>query len=574
MKLGKSVRRILWFLLAVAVIAAVVLAGSWFVRRQVQADSGSQSGEVVTAFMGDLSTTASSSGQLILSRQVQLSLETPGRVEKVGAHVGDSVKQGEVLIELEDTALQWAVRSAQQDLAIQEANLAALAKEPEPEHVAAAKASVASAQAQLDDLLAGPSKEDLAQAQAAVAGAQAQLDDLLAGPSKEELASAKASVASAQANLAVAKARYDAIEDQLTIARQELDYAKVQLDDAKYFYDALANDWQHKDYAPFSPEAETLKTAQANYDAALGRYNLKKASINDNAYRATQAEVAQAEARLAALTNGQAAQVASARAQLAQAQAYLATLTEPKTAQIASARQRLAEAEANLSVLVDGPTNDKLAAAKAQVEQAKIALQDAQDRLAKAVLTAPFDGVVTDVYVALGEYASGPAVELVDANSVEVVLDVDEVDIGAVEVGQPVRVTLEAWPDHQLDGHVSSIAPQADNTADIVTYEVHVAIEATDLPVRTGMTANADLVTASLENVLLVPNRAIIADRNTGKYYVDRVQGQEMSRVEVQIGVRDRTYTQILSGLNEGDKLVIAADRGLDLMSGPPRGFR
>jgi multidrug efflux pump subunit AcrA (membrane-fusion protein) len=83
------------------------------------------------------------------------------------------------------------------------------------------------------------------------------------------------------------------------------------------------------------------------------------------------------------------------------------------------------------------------------------------------------------------------------------------------------------------------------------------------------MTANADLVTAERTNVLLVPNRAITSDRETGGYYVNRIAGEETSQVEVTIGLRDSEYTEIIDGLEEGDSvsLVEAKDR---LTFGPP----
>ena len=198
---------------------------------------------------------------------------------------------------------------------------------------------------------------------------------------------------------------------------------------------------------------------------------------------------------------------------MAVAEANLAALTEDKTVQMASARAQLGQAEANLVKLRDGPSDEQVAIAEAQVQQARIALQNAQARLEDATLVAPFAGVVTAVNFGVGEQAAGRAVELIDPSSLEVVLDVDEVDIGQISVGQPTNVTLETWPDQQLTGKVTAIAPKARAQSEIVTYEVYITIDAGDLPVLTGMTANARLITAQRENVLLVPNRAITADR-------------------------------------------------------------
>jgi HlyD family secretion protein len=290
---------------------------------------------------------------------------------------------------------------------------------------------------------------------------------------------------------------------------------------------------------------------------ALARYNLSAANLNDSAYRSAQAQLAQAQANLNALTKERTVEIASAREQLAQAQAALAALTEERTVQIASARNQLSQAEANLVNLVKGASQERLDIAEAQVAQARIALASAQKRLADATLVAPFEGAVTAVYVAVGEWATGPAVELVDTNSLEVVLDVDEVDIGLVAVGQPTIVTLEAWPDEELQGEVVSIAPKGDAQAEIVTYQVHIGLSAGDLPIRTGMTANAELITSQRDGVLLVANRAITVDRGAGKYYVYRVEGETVSKAEVTVGLRDGSYSEITSGLEEGDKVVV-----------------
>lgn len=568
---SKKNRRMIWIVSTVAIIAALILGGGWVLRRQVQAKTTPDESKIATAFIGSLSAQASASGQLLPQREAVLSLATAGRVEQVFVSVGDQVKAGDALVRMESDTLGRAVRTAEQNLAIQEANLAELLKDASQADMEAAQAALLSAQTQLDDLLAGPSEEDLAAAQAAVVSAQAQLDDLLAGPSDKELAQARAALASAQALEKVEAKRYVALDAQLTVARQQLDIAKVTLENAKYFYDALANDWQHKDYANFSPEAKTYQDAQMAYNVALARYNLSAAGINNSAYLSAQAQVAQAKLNLTKLTETKTVDVASAREQLAQAKNSLASLTEDKTTQIAAARSQLAQAQANLADLEAGASEEKIEIARAQVEQMRIALANAQARLADATLTAPFDGAVTAVHISVGEWASGQAVELVDTSSLEVVLDVDEVDIGNVTVGQASIVTLETWPNQDLQGTIVAIAPSANAQSDIVTYQVHIKLDAADgihprdLPIRTGMTANAQLITAKRDGVLLVANRAVAADRQAGKYYVYLQEGDQIIKTQVNIGLRDSSYTEITSGIQEGDKLVVdyAEQQGL-----------
>jgi HlyD family secretion protein len=562
---NKKRRRGVWIVISTVTVAAFIVAGGLLVRKRANAAAAIDLTQepVATAFVGTLSAEASASGQVLPQHEAVLSLATGGRIEEVAVETGDRVDKGQTLVRLETKALARAVRRAEQALAIQEARLSELREPPSKEDLGAAEAAVTSAQAQLDDLLAGPSDTDLTEARAAVASAQAQLDDLLEGASQEALAEARAALASAQAAERSTKALVGATADQLLVARQQLTLAEIDLESARYFYDALANDWQHKDYAPFSPEAQVLQDAQKAYEVALARFNLAAADINDSAYRSAEAQVAQAKVALATLTEEKTVQIASAREQLAAATANLAALTDDKTVQVSAARSQLKQAEANLAKLLDGSSDEQVAIAEAQVEQARLAVANARARLDDATLSAPFDGIITALYVNAGEQAAGRAVEMVDASSLEVVLDVDEVDIGNIAVGQPTTLSLEAWPDQEFSGKVTAIAPKARAQSEIVTYQVHIKFDgpsegSSALPIRTGMTANADLITERREGVILVPNRAIIADRASGTYSVRRIDGDEITKVNVTIGMRDNSYTEIKSGLQAGDKVSIA----------------
>jgi len=570
-KSTKKRKRALWVAISAVLVIALAVTASLLFRPRVNASEGTEQNQSATAFVGSLSSATSASGQLLAQREAELSFASAGgKVKRVYVEVGEQVREGQILVELDTDALARAVRKTEQTLLIQQARLAELRKDPSEEDLAAAQAAVASAQVQLHDLLAGPSDTALADARAAVESAQAQLDDVTAGPSDEQLDQARAALSSAQAAQRVAADLLAAQDERILLARQQLTMAEIDLASAKYFYDALADDWQHKDYADFSPEAEVYKDAQKAYDVALARFDLSLADINDSSYRAAQAQVAQAQANLAALTEEKTVAIASARQQLAAAQANLTKLTEDKTAQLAAARAQLAQAEANLARLQNGASDEQIAIAEAQVEQTQVALGNARARLEDAALVAPFDGLITAIHVAAGERVSGRAVELIDPDSIEAVLYVDEIDIGGISEGQATTITLESWPDQELEGTVTAIAPKARVQQEIVTYEVHITFDDTALPIRSGMTANADLVTAERTNVLLVPNRAISADRETGTYYVNRVQGNETSRADVTIGLRDSQYTEIKDGLQEGDEVSLAEAQD-QLHFGPPR---
>jgi HlyD family secretion protein len=466
-------------------------------------------------------------------------------VEAVLVEVGDVVEAGDVLVQLEDDALARAVDRAEQSLAIQEANL--------------------------ESLLDGPTAADIAAAEAAVASAQAQLDDVLDGPSQEEIEKAEADLRAAQANVAkasrqLAETRAPSDESDIMRARANVEDAQNALQTAEENYVRTVECEQQADGQwscvpddhPFlSEEEEVERTRRAELQVVQARENLNaaQAELDSLLTGADQDTVGVSQAN-----------VASMAAQRDAAQANLdLLLAGPTQAEVASARAALADAEANLADLRAGTTEPQIASAEAQVEQARIALERARNDLADAALPAPFNGIITAVYVSEGELASGVAVDLVDLDSMEVVLDVDEVDIGQLEVGQQAMVTLEAWPEREIESEIVTIAPAANSLVldnSIATYPVHLSLSQTDLPVRVDMTADARLLTSRREDVLLVPNRAITADREEGKFYVNLVEtgpeGEEtVRRVEVTIGLRDDQYTQITSGLSEGDKVRI-----------------
>ncbi|MAT95914.1 MAG: hypothetical protein CL608_02005 [Anaerolineaceae bacterium] len=502
-----------------AVFAAVLLIGSSLNRTNAES-AAAQDVATAVAFIGDLSASASASGQLLPQREAVLTADTMAHVVSVPVRLGDSVQPGDLLVQLDAIDLEFDVANAQQTVTL--------------------------AQARLDDLLAPTSAAEIASAEAALASAQAQLDDLLAGPSATEIALSEAAIASAQASLASSVA--DLNSTQSSIEQSQITAAEA-----------------------------SLLAAQQQLESAVEANEDNPTAATHEARRQAEQAVANAQAQLDELLAGPSAgaaqsSVAAANARLAGSQIDLdSTLAGATTAEIANAKASVAQAEASLADLLDGPTQEEIRAAEAEVAQAELTLADAEEALAEATIRAPFAGVVTAVYVSEGEIASGPVVELVDGNSLEVVLSVDEVDIGSFAVGQPASITLEAWPDRAITSEIVAIAPSAsDANSALVTYDVHLAYQADDLPTLIGLTANANLITAQRQDVLLVPNAAITPDRAVGKYFVDVQQADGSFRqVEVSIGLRDDENTQITSGLTEGDILQLVTSQPTQNFGGP-----
>jgi HlyD family secretion protein len=136
-------------------------------------------------------------------------------------------------------------------------------------------------------------------------------------------------------------------------------------------------------------------------------------------------------------------------------------------------------------------------------------------------------------------------------------VNVDEADIGRVAEGQKVELTLDAFPDAEAEGAIAYISPLAQEEAGIISYQIRVAFLACEVPLREGLSVSASIVAELFEDRLNIPNSAIIIDEDTGFKYVARRIGAETEIVRIEIGQHNDMYSEVLSGLTEGD-LVLA----------------
>ncbi len=204
-----------------------------------------------------------------------------------------------------------------------------------------------------------------------------------------------------------------------------------------------------------------------------------------------------------------------------------------------------------------------LRAAQLGMEGAQVALDMANDDLEKAVMVAPFDGVIAAVNIKEGDslsamdYATRTIVELVDPGEMELSAEVDEIDVPHVEPGQRAIISVDALPDVQLEGEVTSVSPVATEESGLILYKIKVSFEVPEgSGLKAGMSATADIVITGRSGVLLVPSRAIGEDSQGNPAVKVVVDGQIEERAVV-IGISDGYDTEILSGLEEGEVVVV-----------------
>ncbi len=388
-------------------------------------------------------------------------------------------------------------------------------------------------------------------AEAALAAAQAQLDQLLAGPRPEEIEIAEAQVRAAESTVAQAVAQ----RDQLGSGALAADIAAAQAQLASALAErniALeAHDQTMRCRTVTMPDGSSEEVCPA-----LG------AAEEQARYRLQAAEEARAAAQA-----GLDAAVAGEGDQLQAA---------PAAVGVAVAQRDVAQAQ--LDLLLNGPTAAEIALVEANRTQAEVALDSARLTLEKATLRAPFSGLIGQISVDPGEFVGlqTPVVTLVDDGQFTIEVDVDEADISHVEEGQEVLITLDAFPGEQLTGRVASISPSGTFDVGVVSYRVTITIDPTELRLRSGMTANAEIVRERREEALLIPNRAIWIDVDTGQTFVERVVGDEITPVTVEQGIANEEFSEVLSGLAEGDQLVIRSasvrDRFRSVVTGPMMG--
>jgi HlyD family secretion protein len=246
----------------------------------------------------------------------------------------------------------------------------------------------------------------------------------------------------------------------------------------------------------------------------------------------------------------------------------------PTESQLKQAQASLEQARANLARLTNPSAND-LKSAQAAVDQARAARDLAQARIEDAILRAPFDGLATRVDFDLGSFvpAGRAIIVIADISVLQVKLNIDETDIARVQTGQEVTIGLDAYPNATLRARVSDVAATATTVQGVVNYVVIVSINPGDVPVKIGMTANANVVVARKENVLLVPNRAVRA--SSSKRFVTLLKSDGATQeVEVKLGLANDLETEVLSGLNEGQTLVVSFTQQNPFSGGPFGGSR
>jgi HlyD family secretion protein len=587
-----------WFW-PVAAIAVLVLGVAGY-RLWFSGGSSQQRAETVAVTRTTIRSTIEASGSVESQESASLSFALPGRVSNVAVALGDTVEAGQPLASIESDELDSAVLAAQANRQLAKLKLNQLLNGASSAEIATAQQLVSNAQAardktadELRKIDEGASAADLDAARAAVTKSEAGLADsndtlsrLRSGASDADLAAAKAAATSAGAALDSAERALDDAQARTAAAQGGLLSARATyclqasarsevcsssdvpllwstldllLGDASATSDAtLAKDIAallSANAAYLTAEesaaaaANAVEMAESNEAASQEKVDLLRAGADDTTIRAAEAAVAAAEAGLGA-----------ARSRLADLE--LGAAPEEREVVISAliaADDSLTAAQSKLADLLDGADPDDVALMTAQVGVAEIGVQRAQMEQGRAKLLAPFRGVVAAVKVHRGEYASPavPAFVLLTPGSLRIDLVIGENDRPYIHSGQKGTIAFDAMPNQAFEFVIHNLgdAPKIEQGVATYTAEASVTVPADAVRPVTGMSGVAEVLITEKIDVLAIPSRAL---RRIGREQVVgvMVNGAVEERA-VQAGISDGQYVEIVSGLEEGDQVLL-----------------
>ncbi|MBD6616607.1 efflux RND transporter periplasmic adaptor subunit [Komarekiella sp. 'clone 1'] len=346
---------------------------------------------------------------------------------------------------------------------------------------------------------------------------QAQLAEALAGSRPQEIAQAKARLAQAQAQLAAARAGN---------RPQEISQAQAQVDSAQ---------------AKVNYTSEQVKRYEYLYQQGAEKKQLLDQAISED--KSARAALEEARKRLSLVQSG------------------------TRQEEIDQRQAAVTEARAALVLLEDGTRPEEIVQRQAAVASAEAQLKGVQVQLEDTIIRAPFTGIVTQKYANVGSFvtpttsastsASATSSSIVAvARGLEVLAQVPEADLGRIKQGQQVEIVADAYPDQVFKGNVRLIAPEAVVEQGVTSFQVRVALDTGIDKLRSGLNVDLTFLGDRVNNALVLPTVTIVTENGkTGVLMPD--QNNKPQFREVTVGAQIQDQTQILDGLEAGDRVFI-----------------
>ncbi|MDI6717661.1 MAG: efflux RND transporter periplasmic adaptor subunit [Patescibacteria group bacterium] len=228
---------------------------------------------------------------------------------------------------------------------------------------------------------------------------------------------------------------------------------------------------------------------------------------------------------------------------------------------ISSQKFTVSKYKNTLDLKIAGSTPEQIAAQEAEVKQVQANLVNYQAQLEKTILKVPFNGIVTKKNIEQGEISSltETAISMISNSNFEIEADIPEADIAKIKIFDTTKVTLDAYGnDIVFDAKVTKIDPAETMVEGVATYKTTLIFIKNDSRIKSGMTANTDILTDKKDNVLIIPRRAIISDPDGNKSVKILNNDGTIKEVFIKVGLQGSDgNAEITQGINEGDRIII-----------------
>ena len=494
---------------------------------------------------GDIIEEVSATGTVKSAEEVDLRFEISGTVEKVYVSEGSEAKEGTQLVKLYTGKLYNQFLQAQ--------------------------ASYNQAKAELDKFMAGATAEEIQVAEQVVENARIVLEDKKAGAENDlnqDYDDALDAFDNAYFDADKAMKKLETLFDENKLYkeyRSDLTFRSIQIkNDTKE--KKLTADTAYEDLK------ELVATMRANpsrdeVDSAFGSFLSYLRTVRDaldlagdlvdlvvlhSGYTQTQWDIDKDNIETGRTT------IHGAVSDTLSAQQAIDSQKIANQTNINSAENTLKKAEDDLAKIKAVPREVDIAVYRAKVEKAMASMVELQEKLNDAVLKSPINGIVSKVNVKIGEVvtAGGESViALISVSKFQIEVDIPEADIGKIDLGNPVAIILDAFPEESWPGQIAEMEPAETLIEGVVYYRVTVIFDEIDERVKSGMSADANIESDKRENALFVPYRAIVY--REGQKIVRLLEGGEVKEVEIETGLKgSKGEIEIVSGLKKGDKVI------------------
>jgi len=493
---------------------------------------------------GDIKQEVSATGRVKPVESVDLAFEKSGKVSTIDVKIGDKVEVGKILASLDNQELQAQVLQAQANLEVAEAKLSEMKKGTRPEEIQAAETRLTNAQVSFTN----------AQNKAVADLESANISAVNAG----------------QAGVTVAKNTLLTLTD-------------IQL---KYFTD---NSFESQNLVNLKAVAIKLLlgadnggTMTASSIGALneGVFGVIQNIINTKNYFNLELvlnDVINAMQKVrdtlnavpisSAMTTIEKTSLATEKTSV---ETYLTSVSSKKEiligqkiindVNIAAAQSELSLAQDNLALKKAGYTTEQIQAQEAQVKSSEANVLTYQAQLSKSIIRAPFNGIITKQDAKVGEIitANIAIISLISDKKFEVEVNIPESDVAKIKINNTATITLDAYGDDvKFQAQVVSIEPAETIFEGIATYKTKLNFITDDERIKSGMTANIDILTNERKDVVIVPQRAVIQKDGDRIVRMVGIDGEVIER-KVEIGLKGSDgNVEIISGINVGDEVIV-----------------